>query len=221
MYFPLIGYNLPADYSRISVNFFLYQYLLDVATVSSSTLLKFTTHFRNNTATHVFQIQQLNKFNFHLNLLRCFSCELLLCQETSRKKSQEFRLGLRGDQNLPQLWQPGKRVDLTRLPKSVFKKSSTTFAVWGLTSSCINPWIYKGKVLPKVVSRCRSGASANIVQTAWVRVLIKVLADLAVVGHDNPKGDFLSMTAFSWSFFGRSVRQNRIFCLLTVLSKQK
>ena len=103
MYFPLIGYNLPADYSRISVNFFLYQYLLDVATVSSSTLLKFTTHFRNNTATHVFQIQQLNKFNFHLNLLRCFSCELLLCQETSRKKSQEFRLGLRGDQNLPQL----------------------------------------------------------------------------------------------------------------------
>jgi len=78
--------------------FFLYQYLLDVATVSSSTLLKFTTHIRNNTATHVFQIQQLNKFNFHLNLLRCFSCELLLCQETPRKKSK----------NSGQVWEAAK-----------------------------------------------------------------------------------------------------------------
>ena len=69
MYFLLIGYNLPADYSRICVNFFLYQYLLDVTTVSSNTFLKSTTRFRNNTATHVFHSQQLNKFNFHLNLL--------------------------------------------------------------------------------------------------------------------------------------------------------
>ena len=96
MYFLLIGYNLPADYSRIYVTFFLYQYLLDVITISSSKLLMSTTRVRNNTVTHVFHIQQFNKFNFYLNLLGWFSCELLLCKETPRKTSQGFRSGLRG-----------------------------------------------------------------------------------------------------------------------------
>ena len=108
-----------------------------------------TTRVRNNTATHVFHSQQLNKFNFHLNLFGWFSCELLVCQETPRKKSQGFRSGLRGGQNFPQLWQPGKGFDLTRLAKSVFKKPSTTFSVCGLTPACINPWVCRGKAFAK------------------------------------------------------------------------
>jgi hypothetical protein len=66
MFFLLVGYNLSTEYSRIYVNIFLYQCLLDVVT-----FLKSMTRVRNNTATQVFHSPsaQLNKFNSHLKLI--------------------------------------------------------------------------------------------------------------------------------------------------------
>jgi hypothetical protein len=147
-----------------------------------------------------------NKFNFHLNLLGWFLCELHLCQETPRKSRKNSGQGWEAaktcrncDSTESGLTWCDCQNQCSRSPARLMQ-----YGAWHHFASTRGS--IKASLLPNVVSRSRSGAFANIGKTEWVRVLIKVLAYLTVVGHDNPKGDTPSVSAFSWNFSGSSVR---------------
>lgn len=109
--------------------FFLRWYVLNVATILSSNLLKLTTHICKNKVTRVFfnPSAQLNKHSSQLRFIGWSSWEQLLLQKPPQKE-------VTGIQIRAETW-----------PKTVFKKSNTTFAICGVAPSCTNHCVCRGK----------------------------------------------------------------------------
>lgn len=72
------------------------------------------------------------------NLVDGFHVNSFSFKEYHKLKSPGFRSGLRGGQKLLQLWRSGQRLDMTRGPNTMSKKSSTMFASCSVAPSCIN-----------------------------------------------------------------------------------
>jgi len=89
--------------------FFLCQYALDVATISSATFLESTTELRNDRGTHVFlnSSLQLKKHSSHLKFTGWFSKEQNLLQEIPWK--EDTRIQIRGERwpKLSLFWRSG------------------------------------------------------------------------------------------------------------------
>ena len=129
-----------------------------------------------------------------------------------KEKSNRFRAGLWSGQNLLQLWRARQRSDTTRKPKTVLKKSSTTFRACGVTPSSINRCYCRGK--PLVVS-CGKKSFWGIRKYRLVLTIsfkntgpIKLWLDMA-----TQMATLHIWLLFSRKFPGSSVRQNRMFCL--------
>ena len=119
-------------FAYVSSYIFLRQYVLEVATISSTTFLNSTTQVRNDTATHVFHNSSahLNEHSSHLKFIGCFSREQPVLQETLRKKTQRFRSGLGSGQNCYNFDDPSRRVgqkQCSRSPERRFQYASHIF----------------------------------------------------------------------------------------------
>lgn len=137
--------------------------------------------------------------------------------ENPHEKAQGFRSGMRAGQKMPYLWRSGKRLDMTRGPKTVFQKSSTA-SVCSVAPSCINCCVIRGK--PFAVScgkksfwstcKYRSEFAVSLKKIGQIKTWLDIAAETAT---------FLLWLLSSWAFSGGSVLHNGMFCLFAFPSK--